>query len=212
MAVHYRTRGSFLKKSAKGEADELFIVYAKDFGKLKILGKAIRKIASKLRGGAELFYLSDIEFIQGRSHKTLTDAVLITNFKNIRQNLGGLRVVYKIAELLDDLAAKEEKDEQVWELLNEVFHKLDNPKLSINGCQLLYYYFFWNLISLLGYKPEINNCSIQGNVVDCDIIRILRVIFQKDWKILSRLKLETAHLKLLKDISEWYNDNVVKTD
>ncbi len=63
MAVHYRTQGFVLKKTDLWEADQVFSIYTQDFGKLKVLGKAIRKIKSKLRSGAELFYLSETEFI-----------------------------------------------------------------------------------------------------------------------------------------------------
>jgi len=66
MFVHYRTQGLILKKEDQGEADLLFTIYTKDFGKLEILGRAIRKISSKLRSGAEIFYLSEVEFIQGK--------------------------------------------------------------------------------------------------------------------------------------------------
>ncbi|MBU2635445.1 recombination protein O N-terminal domain-containing protein, partial [Patescibacteria group bacterium] len=59
MTVHYRTQSFILEKTDLREADQVFTIYAKDFGKLKILGKAIRKIKSKLRPGAELFYLSE---------------------------------------------------------------------------------------------------------------------------------------------------------
>ena len=205
MAVHYRSQGFFLKKSARGEADELFTIYTKDFGKLKIIGKAIRKITSKLRGGVGLFYLSDIEFIQGKTHKTLTDASLIENFKDIRQNLVKLRIANEIAELVDSLIAKEEKDEKIWELLNEVFQKLNNPRLPVASCQLLYYYFFWHLVSILGYQPAISGCSIEGQKINCDIIKIMKIILKKDWHILSRLKIEPIHWKLLSNISEWYS-------
>ena len=73
MAIHYRTQGFILKKTDRGEADQILTIYTKDFGKLEILGKAIRKIKSKLRSGADLFYFSEIEFIQGKAYKTLTD-------------------------------------------------------------------------------------------------------------------------------------------
>jgi len=80
MFTHYRTEGFILKKIDRGEADRIFTVYTRDFGKLDLLAKAERKIKSKLRGGLELFYLSDIEFIQGKTHKTLTDTILVENF------------------------------------------------------------------------------------------------------------------------------------
>ena len=206
MAVHYRTKGFFLKKSARGEADEIFTVYTEDFGKLRILGKAIRKITSKLKGGAGLFYLSEIEFIQGKTHKTLTDTILIDRFSNIRKDLVKLRIAYRVAEVLDELAVKEERDDKVWQLLNEVFEKLN----SLKKTEIIYHYFFWNLVSILGYQPDISGCSIQGGKVNCDIIKILKVILKKDWQILSRLKIEPEHQKLLKNTSEWYNNTVIR--
>lgn len=208
MAIHYRTRGFIIKKADRGEADQLLTIYTRDFGKLEILGKAIRKIKSKLRGGAELFYLSEIEFIQGKTHKTLTDAVLIENFKNIRNELTRLKITYQIADLLDDLVVKEEKDEKIWELLNEVFEKLNDCELRAESCKLIYYYFFWNLVSLLGYQPELRDGAICGKKINVDIFKILRIILKKDWKTLSRLKIESSHLELLKNISEWYNKRI----
>ena len=208
MAIHYRTRGIFLRKADLREADQLFTVYTEDFGKIKVLGRAIRKINSKLRGGAGLFYLSEIEFIQGKTHKTLTDAILIDKFSDIRKDLGKLRIIYQIAAIIDKLVIKEEKDANIWELLSEVSRKLDSHTLVASSYWLIYYYFFWHLISLLGYHPKIENCFIQGKAIDCDIIKILKLIFKKDWQILSRLKLTASHSELLKNISEWYKNLV----
>lgn len=160
MAIHYRTEGFIFKKVDFGEADCFFTIFTKDFGKLEILARAIRKINSKLRGGAQLFWLSEIEFIQGKTHKTLTDALLIENFKNIRNNLGRLKTAFQIAELFDKVMAAEEKDENLWNLLNEVFYKLNNHSLLSASYFLLYYYFFWNLFSILGYSPQLYDCVL----------------------------------------------------
>ena len=182
----------------------MFTVYTKNFGKLKILGRAIRKIGSKLKGGAEIFCLSEIEFIQGKTHKTLTDAILIDSFPNIRKDLKGLKIIHQVTEVLDDFISKEEKDDEVWQLLNEIFDKLNNPQFKINYPGLVYYYFFWNFVSILGYKPEFHDCTLDKTKVNCDIVKILKVILRKDWPILSRLKITPSHQKLLKIVSEWY--------
>lgn len=160
MFIHYRTQGLILKKEDRGEADQLFTIYTKDFGKLEILGKAIRKISSKLRSGAEIFYLTEIEFIQGKAYKTLTDAIVIEKFENLRKDLKRLRIAYKISEILDNFVKGQEPDEKIWQLINEVFQKLNNSLLSLNGLQLVYYYFLWNFLSILGYQPELYNCVI----------------------------------------------------
>ncbi len=225
MAIHYRTQAFILKKTDLREADQVFTVFTNDFGKLKILGKAIRKIKSKLRAGAELFYLSEIEFIQGKNNKTLTDAIAIEKFKNIRQDLEKLEILSQIAENADYLIKGEEKDEQIWELLSEVFKK-------INSYSLIYYYFIWNLLSILGYQIDLYYCtncqkkliseklyfnSEQGIIcsecygsledkteISPDIIKILRLFIKKDWNVLLRLKIQDFHKKELENISENY--------
>jgi len=207
MATHYRTKGFFIKKVDRGEADRLFTIYTKDFGKLEILGKAIRKIKSKLRGGADLFYLSEIEFIQGKTHKTLTDTILIENFSGIRKDLKRLKIAHQIANLLDNLVGLEEKDKQIWQLLLEAFQKLNSLRSEI-----IYYYFFWNLVSVLGYQPQLQRDSLCGKKIDTDLAKILKLILKKDWPILVRLKIEPRHFELLKNISRWYNKKICEVD
>ena len=154
MFTHHRTQGFILGKTDRGEYDRVFTIYTKDFGKLELLAKAERKIKSKLRGGLELFYLSDIEFIQGKAYKTLTDAILIDDFKALRKDLERLVIAYKVSEVFDKLVRGQEPDEKIWKLLSEVFGKLNNSPFGI-----LYYYFLWNFLSLLGYQPALYFCS-----------------------------------------------------
>lgn len=183
----------------------MFTVYTRDFGKLDILGKAIRKIKSKLRSGAEPFYLSEVEFIQGKGYKTLTDAILIEKFPDIRKDLKRLSIARQITGVLDTLVSKEEKDKQIWQLIKETFEKLD----SLKKIETIYYYFFWNLVSVMGYQPEFQNCSINEKKVNCDIVKILRLILRKDWPILSRLRIEPPHQKLLKSVSQDYLNEIL---
>ena len=162
MAIHYRTKGFFLTEIARGESDKLFVIYTKDFGKLKILGKAIRKIKSKLRAGARELCLSEIEFIQGKTNKTLTDTVLIDSFQNIRKDLEKLKTAFQISDVLDKLVRDEEKDEKIWELLNKTFRRLAISDKIQTTNDKIYYYFLWNLFSLLGYQPELYKCLSCG--------------------------------------------------
>jgi DNA repair protein RecO (recombination protein O) len=175
MFTRYRTQGFIIKKTNQAEADQLLIVYTKDFGKLEILGRGIRKIKSKLRSGAEVFCLSEIEFIQGKTYKTLTAAILIDNFKNLKKDLKKLKIGYQVLESLNDLVKEQEPDEKIWRLLGGVLQKLDgltevarpfgkNTRtfLATDYWPLFYYYFFWNLVSLLGYQPELYHCFLCG--------------------------------------------------
>ncbi len=156
---HYRTKGIVLAKEDSGEADQIFALYTQDFGKLEVAGKAIRKITSKLKSGINIFYFIEAEFIQGKSQKTLTDAILLDKFFNIRQNPKKLNLVWQICQAVNCLANKEEKDEKIWNLLLAVFQKLNLPAINGNS-EIIFHYFLWNFFSLLGYSPELYSCCL----------------------------------------------------
>jgi DNA repair protein RecO (recombination protein O) len=234
MFNYYRTVGFILGKKDRGESDRVFTIYTKDFGKLELLAKGERKITSKLRGGLELFFLSEIEFIQGKNYKTLTDTVLVDDFKELKKDLKILGVLYKISEVLDSLVKEAEPDEKIWELLKEVFEKLSNIKPEI-----VYYYFFWNFLSFLGYQPELYHCSLcqkklspesiyfspkEGGLtcgqceksieparkIESDAIKIIRIIVKKDWPVLKKLKIKKEELKALKSVSNYYFSSAIE--
>ncbi len=225
MFIHYRTKGIFIKRQEREEADILFTVYTQNFGKIDILGKSIRKINSKLRAGSRELCLSEIEFIQGKTHKTLTDSLLIDNFPEIREDLDKTEIAFQICNILDQLVAEEQKDDQIWELLLESFERLNTEH------KLCYFFFLWNLLAILGYQPELYKCALcekkldpndlhfsseQGGLVcsvcagkdsisvKAEVIKILRLILNKNWDILTKLKTEEKNWQELEKVSQKY--------
>ncbi len=159
MAIKYKSKAFVYKKSNVNEADKIFSVFTDNFGRLDIFAKAIRKINSKLRGGIDIFSLSEIEFIQGKSRKTLTDANIIKRFAAEPYSLEKNETAYKIAEVVDKYIKGQEKDSGLFNLLKESFLKLDGEELKDKKLVLVYYYFLWNALSLLGYRSEVNECA-----------------------------------------------------
>lgn len=160
MHQHHRTKGIFLKKEDRGEADQVFSIFTCDFGRVEVVAKAIRKIISKLRSGADIFYLSEIEFIQGKSQKILTDAGVIDKFFAISQDPEKMDMAFRISEIINSLTGIEEKDEKMWKLALEVFQVLSTESPSARGGQIIFDYFFWNFVNLLGYHPELYHCFL----------------------------------------------------
>ncbi|MFH1714186.1 MAG: DNA repair protein RecO [Candidatus Nealsonbacteria bacterium] len=239
MFTHFRTQGFILKKEDRGEADRLFTFFSKDYGKLDLLARAERKISSKLRSGLEIFYLSEIEFIQGKRQKTLTDAILMDGFPNLRKSFARLRVAYSMSEVLDKLVRGEEIDLDIWNLLEEIFGKLNEKSIKFQYWYIVYYYFLWNLLSFLGYQLNLHACSLcqnklkPGNIffgiedgglvcdycegktksamtINPDTIKILRIFLKRDFNTLKRLKIKKEDLKQLADISESYLSDVLE--
>lgn len=194
MAVHYRTEGIILGAKDRGEADRSFTIYTKDFGKLELWAISERKINSKLRGGLEKLSLSDIEFINGRSKKTLTDSSLKQRYPVIRSDLHRLRTAIRMGETLDQATSREERDEAAWHLLLESFSYLNNPQFPAASLKLLYYYFFWNLFSHLGWKPDLASYSLE-------LRKILQGFLAKNTSVLYTLHIEKNTMKALHEAS-----------
>jgi len=233
MATHYKTRAFVFKKNDRNESDGVFSVFTEDFGRLDIFAKAIRKTVSKLRSGIGIFYMSEIAFIQGKSRKTLTDANKIEKFDGVYQDIEKFKIANRIGEVLDNFINGEEKDRDMFNLLREVFYELNDRNIKSEKCEMVYYYFLWNTLSLLGYLPEVQKCNIcqeklnpcgvyfsgklggvickkclgqdaSAEKINSDIVKILRLIFKKEWQVMSKLRVELSSQELFKKISDNY--------
>ena len=232
MAIRYRTEAFVLTKKDKGEADQIVLFYTKDFGKIRVLAKSIRKIQSKLRGGIGLFSLSKIEFIKGKNYKTLTDARSEDNFPKIKNDFKKLFIAQKISDILERLIKGEEEDSLIWPLLKDTFKKLEETSLKEDYYFLFYHYFAWNLLSLLGYKINLWHCAIcqrrleEGEIYfdpeeglicrKCsqkeknherilgETVKILRILIEKNWRIIPRIKVSHFHQSYLDSFLKKY--------
>ncbi|HHE76861.1 MAG TPA: DNA repair protein RecO [Candidatus Parcubacteria bacterium] len=236
MAIRYRTEGFVLKKENKSEADQLITFYTSDFGKIKILGRAIRKIKSKLRCGIELFSFSRIEFIRGKSYNTLTDAVKVKELQ-FSQKPEKISAFFKISELLDTLIKGQEKDREIWKLLNKTVEKIDSLGFISLDCDLFYYYFFWNLVSTLGYGIDLYRCSFcqeelapgriyfsvskglicsscfqrdkKSKKISSEAVKIIRLFRKNDWETLKKIRIKDCYIKELEAISKSYLESLI---
>jgi DNA repair protein RecO len=226
---HYRTQGIFLAQENRGEADQLFFVFTLDFGMVEILGRAVRKLTSKLRSGANLFSLAEIEFIQGKHYKILTDALPLEKFGNIQQDTAKVAIAKSLSAAMRFLLIRPEKDAKIWRLLKDSFGYLNNQPGG-----LIPYYFLWNLLGLLGYLPELYHCPLcqekvrpeifylipkEGGLVcghcasglelernervfiKVNTVKLIRMFLQKPLGVLARLKVDKLDLENLVTVS-----------
>lgn len=234
MFFQHRTLGFVFKKEDQFEADRVFSVFTKDLGRIEVVGRAIRKIASKLRSGMDIFYFSEIEFIQGKNRKTLTDAVAKEKFSNLLRTSESFFTAVKVCKLTDRFIKDQQADGRIFNLLKETFDRLNSPRFSTSNLYLLQFYFFWNLISFLGYKPELYSCAVcaqklephnlcfsckEGGAIcgrcapldpnakriSSDAVKILRLLTGQDWKTLKKLKTENQARGFLAEVSGDYH-------
>jgi len=232
MTTHYRTKGFVFKREDRLEADRVFFAFTHDFGKVEIFAKAIRRIASKLKSGIEIFSLSELSFIRGKIRNTLTDAVFLERFSQIPIAPEKMEIARRVSGAFDTFIRGQAPDEKIFHFIVDFFEKL-NAESLIKNQELVYSYFMWNFFTMLGYGPELSRCAVclktpdpkviyfsnkEGGMVcqncaaqtkdaekiNADIVKVLRIILRSDWHTTLKLKIELPSLKLLQDILSHY--------
>lgn len=219
--------GIIIKKTDFREADRIYTFYSKDFGKIKILAKGVRKINAKLRSPLDLLNYVEFSCVYGKTFRIITGVDLITGFPKIKTDIEKLKAGYYIIYLVNELIRGEEKDEKVWKLLLGSLINLNILKtVNLLILKLLLRYFELNLLKNLGLKPQLHSCITcqkklkpeklyfspkEGGIIckNCfkkdkdyteiapNTIKVLRILLEKDWKYVQRLKLGSKELESL---------------
>lgn len=145
-----KTEAIVLKTADLGEADRLLTIYTKEFGKIQVAARGVKKLESKLRYHLEPLNYSHLILVEGKNFKIVKDAILIDQFLPMRKDLERIKIAYKIVNLIDELIVGEEKDENIWELILATFRDI-NVGDAISRIEKV---FKDELLRLLGYDPK----------------------------------------------------------
>ncbi len=161
MFTNHRTQGIILRQSSIREADQIFVIYTREFGKIEVCGRSIRKGGSKLKMNMSLFSLVEVEFIQGKSYNTLVDNTSLFVPRKAFQSLEKISLLYRISEVTLALIYGQEQDEKVFLFLKKTIEEIDKEDLSSKkDLQAFFCFFSFRLLHLLGYKIYTEKCVL----------------------------------------------------
>lgn len=148
----YTTEAIVLRRKNTGEADRIITVMTPSLGKLRVLAKGVRKMASRRAGHLELFQTVRVTLHHGKMFDLITEASATTHgFSDV--GLSQMTRAYYVAELVDQLLPETQEHEDVYLLLRETLlsiqQELNEAKLSQSV-----YLFALELLWLLGFLPR----------------------------------------------------------
>lgn len=147
----YFTEGIILKKADTGEADALFTIYTKDFGKIKARAQGVKKEEAKLKGHLEVLNHSAVSFVLGKSGERLTNAAMLNCWPRIRGDFDKFRAAHILTNLIDDKCFPGEKDEKLWQLTLDGLSALDMGEFKSKDFSYFLQEFNKKFIVALGY-------------------------------------------------------------
>lgn len=156
----YTSEGIVLSRKNYGEADRILIVFSKNYGKLSLLAKGIRKIKSKKRGHLEIFSRIKFSAVKGSGMDIMTEAVTLNDFAGVRVNLNKVSLAYYFCEVVNKITHEDGNPSKIYLLLSNSLEKLE-IETELKKLRLE---FIYKILTEMGYWPE------GEKIVDADIV------------------------------------------
>lgn len=158
----YKAEGIVLKRRNIGEADRMITIFTKEYGKLRLIAKGIRKTASRRAPHLEVFTRVTILIYSGKSMESISEVSPIAMYEGIRKDLQRVSLAYYLCDLVDSLLPEKQEHADVFTLMSEALTELETNK-SVN----LYSQsktFTLRLLWTLGFLPpqkSLNGSELQ---------------------------------------------------
>jgi DNA repair protein RecO (recombination protein O) len=157
-----------LNRQAYRERDSLVNVYTAKWGKLPLIARGTQKLGSKLAGHIEPLSLVNLMIVRGKGLDYIGSSINSNSFLNIRQDLNKLYYAGEALNIFNRLTQADQADDELFNLLTEYLQvvndiseatdKLAEPSLAKDQGELLLNGFTWQLLNILGYRPELYHC------------------------------------------------------
>jgi DNA repair protein RecO (recombination protein O) len=149
----HTTTAIILKRIEYGEADRILTALTPDVGKITLLAKGVRRSKSKLAGGLELFSITHVTYLQGKSElKTIIGTKLDVHYRAILENMESTMAAYDFMKYMHTFT-EEEVDPSYFSLLESGLASLDKREASITTIKTWY---MFKLLELSGHGINVD--------------------------------------------------------
>ncbi len=155
----YKAEAIILKRRNVSEADRILTLLSKEYGKIVVVAKGVRKITSHRAPYLEVFSQVTLVLHRGKMRDIITEVSPINGFSNLRKNLTTVNTAYYLCELVDVLLPEKQEQRDVFRFLAATLLAIDE-NLYGNVSQYAEE-FALTLLRLLGFLPSDKQLSAQ---------------------------------------------------
>ncbi len=158
MADIQKTKAIVLKKLDYGDTSKIATLYSDNFGKISCIVKGARSPKSKI--GKIIDPLNHVEVVfykkENRDVQLLSQANLVSNFTNIKEDLDKLKYATAVVELINSIFQEEYKNELIYKGTVKILELIDSGEDQPILYFTKYFLFF---LKEIGYEIQTSNCS-----------------------------------------------------
>lgn len=141
------------------EHDRRITLYTRERGRLDAFARGAKKRESKLAAHLEPFITTEVFIVDGLRGAILAGSVVKDARLALRSDVNRLALAGALVRLVNTMAPFENKEEDLFNLLNLALTVVDQKTMSIKEQSFFMHTFAWKLLALAGYKSELKHCS-----------------------------------------------------
>lgn len=157
----FQVEAIVLRHSDWGEADRLLWLFTLEMGKLRAVGKGIRKSHSRKAGHLEPFTHSRLQLARGRDFPIVTQADTIDAYIPLHEDLVKMTYAAYVVELLDRFTYEEGENQNLFYLLRDTLNRLCGEF----PVEVVTHYFEMRLLDYTGFRPQLFYCALCGEKI-----------------------------------------------
>lgn len=148
----YKTEAIILKRKNYREKDRIITVFTKEYGKIRLIGRGIRRINSRRAPFLEIFSRAAIVAYHGKVFDSISEVQGVSDFALLRQDLKKVGIAYLLCELVDALLPEKQEHRDVYNLLLGALYSLNTK--GTPGLHQIGRKFALELLWCLGFLPR----------------------------------------------------------
>lgn len=148
-----------LRTHKLGEADRIVTMLTRQHGKVRAVARGVRRTASKFGARLEPFMVADVQFYEGRSLDTITQAVTLGSYGAVISNdYASYTAATAMVETADKVTEHEPSLQQYLLLVGA----LRSLSRNEHGAPMTLDSYLLRALSMAGWAPSFHDCAVTG--------------------------------------------------
>lgn len=152
-----KVKGIVIAEHNVSDFDKMLTILTPNLGKIECLAKGSRKPKSLLLAGSQLLCFGEYMLYKGSENYSMNSCEIIELFYKIRVDLEKLQYVAYITKIINDVTTENQNNYRILQLYLNTLYVIAQTDKNLKTITSI---FRLRLMSIIGFRPQIEECSI----------------------------------------------------
>ena len=156
-----KTKGIIIAENNNGDFDKMLTMLTPGYGKIGCAAKGARRPKSLLMSGTQFLCFGEYILYKGNNTYNINSCETIEMFYDIRVDLDKLKYAVYITKIISDVTTENQNSYKILQLFLNTLYVISKTDKDLD---LVISIFRIRLMSIIGFRPNIDKCSCCGAI------------------------------------------------